>query len=101
MSLSVKNIVPLAGYVVVEPAEIQKQTESGIILSAGASEEKPQFGVVVAASSEYINEQGQKIACPVKVGDQVLYKKWGGNEVKADGKEVQVLKFEDLIAKVK
>ena len=100
MLLSVKNITPLAGYVVIEPVEAQKQTSSGIILTTG-NEEKPQVGVVVAISQEYINEHGQLIKCPVKVGDQVLYKKWGGNEVKADGKEIQVLKFEDLIAKVK
>lgn len=100
MSLSIKNITPLAGYVVIEPVEVQKQTSSGIILSAGA-DEKPQVGLVVSVSKEYINEHGQTIACPVKVGDQVLYKKWGGNEVKADGKDIQVLRFEDLIAKVK
>jgi chaperonin GroES len=100
MSLSIKNITPLAGYVVVEPVEVQKQTSSGIILSASA-DEKPQVGKVVAVSGEYTNEHGTKVTCPVKVGDQVLYKKWGGNEVKADGKEIQVLRFEDLIAKVK
>jgi len=100
MLLSIKNITPLAGYVVIEPVEAQKQTSSGIILST-SSDEKPQVGVVVAISKEYVNEHGQTVVCPVKVGDQVLYKKWGGNEVKADGKEIQVLKFEDLIAKVK
>lgn len=100
MSLSLKNITPLAGYVVVEPVEVQKQTSSGIILSA-STDEKPQVGVISAVSKEYVNEHGQTITCPVKVGDQVLYKKWGGNEVKADGKEIQILRFEDLIAKVK
>lgn len=98
--LTVKNIHPLAGYVVVEPQEAQAKTASGIYLPSG-SEEKPQAGNVVAVSKSFTNEQGKEIACPVKVGDAVLYKKWGGNEVKVEGKEVQVLKYEDLIAIIK
>ncbi len=98
--LTVKKIQPLAGYVVVEPQEAQSQTASGIYLPT-AGEEKPQVGTVVSISDSFVNEHGTKVTCPVKVGDHVLYKKWGGNEVKADGKEIQVLKFEDLIAVVK
>jgi chaperonin GroES len=98
--LTVKNIRPLAGYVVVEPQEAASQTTSGIYLPTG-SEEKPQVGTVVAISESMITEDGAKIVCPVKVGEAVLYKKWGGNEVKADGKEIQILKYEDLIAVVK
>lgn len=97
--LSLKSIQPLAGYVLVEPAEAESQTKSGIILTSG-SEEKPQVGIIRAVGdAAYID--GQEIVCPVKKGDHVLYKKWGGTEVKADNKEVQVLKFEDLIAIVK
>lgn len=98
--LSVKSIRPLAGYVVVEPQEAQSQTASGIYLPTG-SEEKPQIGTVIAISENFTNESGSVISCPVTKGDVVLYKKWGGNEVKADGKEIQVLKYEDLIAVVK
>ncbi len=99
--LTVKNIVPLAGFVVVEPVEAQQQTASGIYLPSGG-EEKPQLGTVMAISADTTNEHGVKTVCPVKKGDQVIYKKWGGNEVKlSDGKEVQVMKFEDLIAVVK
>lgn len=97
--LTVKNIRPLAGYVVVEPQEAQAQTSSGIYLPTG-SEEKPQVGNVVAVSESVVTEHGKEVKCPVKVGDAVLYKKWGGNEVKADGKEIQILKYEDLIAVV-
>lgn len=100
MSLSAKSIVPLAGYVVVEPVEAQKQTASGIILPT-SNEEKPQMGEVIAISKTYTTEHGTMISCPVSVGDKVLYKKWGGNEVKVEGKELQVLKFEDLIAIIK
>lgn len=94
------GLQPLPGYVVIEPEEAQKQTASGIYL-APSSEEKPQIGVVVAASEAYVNDAGVSVKCPVAVGARVLYKKWGGNEVKMDGKEFQVLKFEDLIAVVK
>lgn len=95
--LTVKNIRPLAGYVVVEPQEAQAKTSSGIYLPGG-SEEKPQVGTVSAVSESITTEHGTVVKCPVKVGDSVLYKKWGGNEVKVEGKEIQVLKYEDLIA---
>ncbi len=99
--LTVKNIAPLAGFVVVEPAEAQRQTSSGIYLPSGG-EEKPQVGKVVAVGGDTVNEHGVVVKAPVKKDDTVLYKKWGGNEIKlADGKEVQVMKFEDLIAVIK
>lgn len=99
--LTIKNIVPLAGYVLVEPAEAQQQTASGIYLPS-AGEEKPQIGSVVAVGADTVTEQGVAVKAPVKKGDAVIYKKWGGNEVKlADGKEVQLMKFEDIIAVVK
>jgi len=96
----VKNIHPLPGYVVIEPVENKTRTDSGIYLPE-SNEEKPQMGSVVAISDSYVNEQGATIKCPVKVGDTVLYKKWGGNEVKVSNTEIQVMKFEDLIATVK
>lgn len=100
-AIAVKQIQPLPGYVVVEPLEGQKQTDSGIYLP-DAGEEKPQVGKIVATSASYQNEHGVKVECPVQVGDVVLYKKWGGNEVKVEGrKEVQVMKFEDVLAKIK
>ena len=99
-AVTVKNIHPLAGYVVVEPQEAQKQTTSGIYLPS-ASEEKPQMGTVIAISDSYTSENGTVVKCPVKIGDTVLYKKWGGNEIKVGAQELQVLKYEDLIATVK
>ena len=99
--LTLKNIVPLAGYLLVQPAEAQQQTSSGIYLPS-AGEEKPQLGSVVAVGADTTNEHGVAVTAPVKKGDTVIYKKWGGNEVKlADGKEVQLMKFEDIIAQVK
>ncbi len=87
---------PLAGYVLIEPAEKLTKTSSGIILPDSA-DEKPQEGKVLACGEDAI-EEGKTIKCPVKVGDKVVYKKWGGNEVKVDGKEMLLIKFEDLMA---
>lgn len=99
MTLSVKNIHPLAGYVLVEPAQAQKQTASGIYLPE-KSDEKPQHGTVVACGDATVVD-GTKLSCPVKKGDQVIYKKWGGNDIKIDDVEYQLLKFEDILATVK
>ena len=89
---------PLAGYVLIEPAPKETKTASGIILPESA-EEKPQEGKVLACGSDAV-EDGKTIKCPVKAGDKVVYKKWGGNEIKVDGKELLLIKFEDLMAVV-
>jgi chaperonin GroES len=99
-TLQIGDIKPLAGYVVVEPMEAQRQTDSGIYLPQ-TNEEKPQMGTVVAISSSYTNEKGVEVKCPVKVGEKILHSKWGGNEIKIAGKEVKIMKYEDLMAVIK
>ena len=89
---------PLAGYVLIEPAPKETKTASGIVLPDTA-DEKPQEGKVQAVGDDLI-EESKTIKCPVKVGDKVVYKKWGGNEVKVEGKELLLIKFEDLMAVV-
>ena len=91
------NLKPTAGHVLVEPAEIARKTDSGIYLPE-TSEEKPQKGKVLAVGSDEITQSGVKKKSPVKVGDIVIYKKWGGSEVKIDGKEYLFSKFEDILA---
>jgi chaperonin GroES len=90
------NLKPTAGYLLVEPLEKEVKTASGIYLPDNAGE-KPQKGKVLAAGGS-IPQDGQKVPSPAKVGDTVLYKKWGGNEVKVDGKEYLFVKFEDVLA---
>lgn len=90
------NLKPLAGYVLIEPAPKETKTASGIVLPDSA-DEKPQEGKVQAVGDDLV-EEGKTIKCPVKVGDKVVYKKWGGNEIKQDGKELLLIKFEDLMA---
>lgn len=98
--LSVSQLQPLSGYVLVEPAQRETQTASGLILPENDSE-KPQHGKVLAVGGSVWESGVKEIKSPVKVGDQVIYKKWGGNEVMIGDTEYQFLKFDDILATVK
>lgn len=94
------KIQPAAGYILIEPAEAEKQTASGIVLPE-SHDEKPQKGKVLAVGEPEPCECGGKCErkAPCKVGETVIYKKWGGNEYKtAEGKELLFVKFEDIMA---
>lgn len=93
------NLTPTPGYVLVEPVDAQKQTVSGIYLP-DSHDEKPQEGKVLAVGGTWITDQGAKIDPPCKTGQRVIYKKWGGNDVKIGNIEYQFLKFEDILAVV-
>mgnify|MGYP001179612928 CR=1 FL=1 len=97
--VSVSQVQPLPGYVLVEPASSQKQTASGIYLP-DSHDEKPQHGTVLAVGGA-VTEDGTKTESPAKKGDHVIYKKWGGNDFKIADTEYQFLKFEDLLAIIK
>lgn len=99
-TVSVSTIRPLAGYVLVQPAASQKQTASGIILPDSA-DEKPQHGTVLAVGGSVWESGVREIKAPVKVGDAVIYKKWGGNDFKIGEVEYQFLKFDDILASIK
>lgn len=88
---------PTAGYLLIEPLEAETKTASGIYLPDTASE-KPLKGKVLAVGADEITDSGAKRSAPVKAGDLVIYKKWGGNEVKIEGKEYLFAKFEDILA---
>lgn len=91
------SIKPLAGYVLIEPVEAQATTASGIILPESA-QERPAMGTVLSTGEDLFLENGKILKAPVKVGDKVFYKKWGGDEIKVDGKELKLVKFDDLMA---
>ncbi len=97
--LSVKSLQPMPGYVLVEPASKQTQTSSGIYLP-DSHDEKPQYGTVLAVGADWVTEHGATIKSPAKKGNMVVYKKWGGNDVKIGAIEYQFLKFEDILAVV-
>src|SRR4030042_3802129 len=98
--LDVKDLNPLPGDVLGKPDEAQKKTDSGIYLP-DSHDEKPQQGTVLAVGADWHTEQGATLKPPVKKGDVVVYKKWGGNDVKIGAIEYQFLKFEDILAIVK
>lgn len=89
------NIQPLGDRVVVEPAPAEEKTSSGIIIPDTAKE-KPQQGVVLAVGTGKPDEP-----ITVKVGDVVLYGKYGGTELKIDGKELLMMRESDIFAIIK
>jgi chaperonin GroES len=94
------RIQPTAGYVLIEPEEAVRKTSSGIVLPE-SHDEKPQKGKVIAvgpAENCGCGERKCKSEPPCKVGDTVIYKKWGGNEYKVGEKELMFIKFEDIMA---
>lgn len=90
------NLKPTAGYLLIEPLEKEIKTASGIYLPDNAGE-KPQKGKVLAAGGA-MYQDGKEVVAPAKVGEVVFYKKWGGNDVKIEGKEYLFVKFEDVLA---
>jgi chaperonin GroES len=91
------NLKPLADRLVVEPIEQEEVTAGGIILPETAKE-KPQQGKVIAAGPGRTDDEGDRIAMDVKVGDRVLYAKYSGTEFKLDGKKVLILRESDILA---
>lgn len=90
------KIQPLADRVLVEPLKEAEVNKGGIIIPDTAKE-KPQQGTVIAVGTGKIDEKGNKIPFNVKKGDKVLMPKYGGTEVKIDGKEYQIMREEDIL----
>ncbi|MCL4390023.1 MAG: co-chaperone GroES [Patescibacteria group bacterium] len=88
---------PLFDNVLVKPLEPDQTTASGIVLP-DTVKEKPQVGQVMAIGPGATDDSGKKIAMQVKVGQKVLYKKWGGNEVKMGAEEWMILEQKDILA---
>ena len=98
--ISVKKIKPLPGYILVEPDSVETKTNSGLYLPENSTE-KPQNGTVLAIGDSIWESGVKEIKAPVKVGQTVIYKKWGGNDFIIGDIEYQFLKFEDVLAVVK
>ena len=92
------KLQPLADRLVVKPIEREEVTKGGIVLPDTARE-KPQEGKVVAIGPGRLSEDGKRIAMDVKVGDIVLYAKYGGAEVKIEDEELIILRESDILAK--
>ena len=92
------NIKPLSNNVIIDPIEEEAVTMSGIILPETTEKEKPQKGKVIAVGSGKMNEKGEKIPLEVKVGDVVIFSKYGPNEFPFGDKEYLVVSENDIIA---
>ena len=92
------NIRPLEDRIVVQPSEGEQATASGLVIPDTAKE-KPQEGTVLAVGDGRWDDEGKKrIPLDVKVGDTVLYSKYGGTEVKYNGEEYLILSGRDVLA---
>jgi chaperonin GroES len=92
------KLQPLADRVVVKPIQKEEVTKGGIYLPDTAKE-KPQEGEVVAVGPGRVGEDGKRIAMDVKVGDKVIYSKYGGSEIKIDDVDMIILRESDILAK--
>ncbi|HZQ30051.1 MAG TPA: co-chaperone GroES [Patescibacteria group bacterium] len=91
------DIKPLFDNVLIKPVEAQEKTASGIILPDMAKE-KPQMGLVMATGPGSHDKDGKLVPMTVKVGQKVMYKKWGGNEVKVGSEEWTIVEQKDILA---
>jgi chaperonin GroES len=91
------NIKPLFDFLLIRPVEKETTTSSGIIIPDSAKE-KPTVGEIMAVGDGGFNEEGKPVKMVVKVGQKVLYKKWGGNEVKVGSEEWMLIQQKDLMA---
>lgn len=97
--VDVSNIEPLFDNVLIRPDEAEAKTSSGIYLPDSAKD-KPQKGTVMAVGPGATDQNGKRIAMQVKVGQKVMYKKWGGNELKVNGEEWTIVEQKDILAVV-
>ena len=93
-----EGIKPLSNHVFIEPIEEEKTTQSGIVIPETAEKERPIKGRVVAVGPGELNEEGDRIAMTVKVGDVVLFKKYGPDEIEIDNKKYLVGDEDDILA---
>ena len=96
MSISIK---PLEDRIVIRQVEAEQTTASGLVIPDTAKE-KPQEGEVIAVGPGRVDDNGNRVPVDVKVGDAVIYSRYGGTEVKYEGQEYQILSSRDVLAVV-
>jgi chaperonin GroES len=90
-------IRPIDDRIVVQPIEAEQKTAGGILLPDTAKE-KPQRGKILAVGDGRVTDEGKKIPLTVKVGDEVLYGKYAGTEIKWKGDELKILRENEVLA---
>ena len=93
------KLKPLGDRLIVQAIEEEQTTASGLVLPDTAKE-KPQKGKIVAIGDGKLDDNGKRIPLEVKEGDEVLYSKYGGTEIKIDGEELLVLRESDVLARI-
>lgn len=93
------KVRPLDDRVVVEPLEAEEKTAGGILLPDSAKQ-KPQRGRVLAVGPGKLRDDGKRTAVSVVVGDEILYGRYGGNDIEVSNKEIKILREGDILAKV-
>ncbi len=91
------NYKPLSDRVIIEQQAAEETTASGIVLP-GTAQEKPQSGTVIAVGAGRVSDDGKAIPMTVKVGDTVIFSKYGGTELKHNDKEYLIVKENDILA---
>ena len=92
------KIAPLGDRVVIKPNPKEEVSKGGIVLP-DTVKEKPQEGEIIAVGPGMLSEDGKRIAMEVKVGDTVIYSKYGGTEYKLDDEELVIMRESDILAK--
>jgi chaperonin GroES len=93
------KLKPLGDRLIVRAIDEEEKTASGLVLPDTAKE-KPQRGKVLAVGDGKLDDNGQRVPLDVAEGDEVLYSKYGGTEIKVDGEDLLVLRETDVLAKV-
>ncbi|OHA79470.1 MAG: co-chaperone GroES [Candidatus Yonathbacteria bacterium RIFCSPHIGHO2_01_FULL_44_41] len=96
-----RKIVPLGDRVLVRIVEAETRTKSGIIIPDTVNKERPEQGMVVAVGAGRTTDEGKTITPKVKVGDVVIFSKYGPDEIKLDGEEYYILSELNVLAVVK
>ena len=91
------NLKPLGDRVILKVDDAEQTTASGLYLASDAKE-KPQKGVVLAVGEGKLDKDGNLVPVPVKVGDHVIFGKYGGTEVRHQGEDVLILRSDDIYA---
>ncbi len=93
------NLRPLDDRIVVQPMEAEAMTAGGIVLP-DAAREKPQRGTVIAVGPGKLLDSGNRGEMSVKIGDVVIYGRYGGTEIEVNNVEVKILRESDILAKI-
>jgi chaperonin GroES len=92
------KLTPIGGNILVKPLAEEIKTAAGIVLPDTVSKEKPQKGEVVALGTGRLDDSGKKVAFNVKVGDVVIFKKYGPDEIEVEGEDYLIMEESDILA---